>query len=200
MTSIQPGQGARSRTLKLATISHHFGSVVAVAEANLTVEPGQFVVLLGPSGCGKTTLLRIIAGLVAPSAGRLFIDNTDVTKVPPEQRRIGIVFQNYALFPHMTVFANIAYGMEARGVARKEIASRVHALLEIVRLQEQGRRLPRELSGGQQQRVALARALAIEPYLLLLDEPFGALDKNLRLNMQIEVRRSSASLASLRSW
>jgi ABC-type Fe3+/spermidine/putrescine transport system ATPase subunit len=139
-------------------------------------------------------LLRIIAGLVAPSAGRLFFDQLDVSRLPPEERRVGIVFQNYALFPHMTVFANIAYGLEARRVPRKEISERVAALLRIVRLESLEGRFPRELSGGQQQRVALARALAIEPNLLLLDEPFGALDKNLRLEMQIEVRRIQQQL------
>jgi putative spermidine/putrescine transport system ATP-binding protein len=184
----------KSRTLTLSGIRHSFGSVVALVEANLTVEPGQFVVLLGPSGCGKTTLLRIIAGLVTPTAGRLFFDQADVSRLPPEERRVGIVFQNYALFPHMTVFANIAYGLEARRVPRKEIEERVASLLRTVRLESLEGRFPQELSGGQQQRVALARALAIEPNLLLLDEPFGALDKNLRLEMQIEVRRIQRQL------
>jgi ABC-type Fe3+/spermidine/putrescine transport system ATPase subunit len=187
-------EGRKSRRLTLSEMHHSFGSVVALVEANLIVEPGQFVVLLGPSGCGKTTLLRIIAGLVTPSAGRLFFDQMDVSRLPPEERRVGIVFQNYALFPHMTVFANIAYGLEARRIPRKEISERVAALLRIVRLESLEGRFPRELSGGQQQRVALARALAIEPNLLLLDEPFGALDKNLRLEMQIEVRRIQQQL------
>lgn len=179
----------QSRRLAATGVQHRFGSVVALANVNLTVEAGQFVVLLGPSGCGKTTLLRIIAGLTYPSSGRLFFDQTDVSRLPPEERRVGIVFQNYALFPHMTVFENVAYGLEARRLPRKDIANRVGELLEVVRLTNLERRFPGQLSGGQQQRAALARALAIEPNLLLLDEPFGALDKNLRLEMQIEVRR-----------
>jgi putative spermidine/putrescine transport system ATP-binding protein len=177
------------RQLIVSGVRHQYGSVVALADVDLTVQAGQFLVLLGPSGCGKTTLLRAIAGFISPAAGRLFIDRTDISNLPPEERRVGIVFQNYALFPHMTVFENVAYGLEARRVPRKEVARRVADVLQVVQLHNLDHRFPRQLSGGQQQRAALARALAIQPNLLLLDEPFGALDKNLRLEMQIEVRR-----------
>jgi putative spermidine/putrescine transport system ATP-binding protein len=145
--------------------------------------------LLGPSGCGKTTLLRVIAGFVRQTEGRILIDGRSIDGLLPNQRNIGIVFQNYALFPHMSVAENIAYGLKARGAPRAEVGHRVATLIEAVHLTGLAERLPRQLSGGQQQRVALARVLAVEPTVVLLDEPFSALDKSLRLDMQIEIKR-----------
>ncbi|MEJ0068817.1 MAG: ATP-binding cassette domain-containing protein [Pseudomonadota bacterium] len=156
---------------------HQFGKQTVLSGIDLVVKPAELAVLLGPSGCGKTTVLRAIAGLVRPSAGRLFVDGTEISHLAPEARKIGVVFQNYALFPHMTVAQNVAYGLEARHVPRRQITAKVSEMLAVVRMEDYGDRLPRQLSGGQQQRAALARALAIEPQLLLLDEPFGALDK-----------------------
>ena len=179
----------RGHALALDAITHRFGAVTAVDDVHLDVGAGELIALLGPSGCGKTTLLRIIAGFVSPDAGRVLVDRERIDHLPPHRRGIGIVFQNYALFPHMTVAENIAYGLEARGAARRDVAGRVAAMLALVRMESFGDRLPRQLSGGQQQRVALARALAVGPRLLLLDEPFGALDKSLRLDMQIEIKR-----------
>ena len=138
------------------------------------------VALLGPSGCGKTTTLRMIAGLMAPSAGEMFLDDRPITRIPAHRRNIGMLFQNYALFPHMTVAENVAFGLEARGFRRVAAAARVLEALRLVQLDGYDQRRPAQLSGGQQQRVALARALVIEPALLLLDEPLGALDKSLR--------------------
>ncbi len=146
------------------------------------------VALLGPSGCGKTTSLRMIAGLVQPSSGEIFIDGRPVTGIPVHRRNIGLLFQNYALFPHMTVAENVAFGLEARRVARAEMTERVADALQLVQLGGFGDRMPAQLSGGQQQRVALARCLVVEPALLLLDEPLGALDKGLRESMQVELR------------
>lgn len=157
-------------------------------DLSLKVRQGEFLTLLGPSGCGKTTLLNLIAGFAQASEGEIFIDGQLVTAVPPHQREIGIVFQNYALFPHMDVARNIGYGLRMRGVSKDEIAQRVDAVMQLVKLDGLGHRKPRELSGGQQQRVALARALVIRPKVLLLDEPFSALDKGLRGAMQIEIR------------
>ncbi len=145
--------------------------------------------LLGPSGCGKTTLLKIVAGFQRPMAGDVLVDGRSIIGLPPHARQIGIVFQNYALFPHMTVAQNVAYGPLAAGRGRADVAATVAAMLETVRMAAFADRLPRQLSGGQQQRVALARCLAIRPRILLLDEPFSALDKNLRLDLQIEVKR-----------
>ncbi len=190
-----PGPGgavpavAGGHSLTLAEVTHRFGSVVAVRDVTLEIKAGELVVLLGPSGCGKTTLLRIIAGFLRQAVGRVLIDAAPVDHLAPNRRNIGIVFQNYALFPHMTVAENVAYGVEARGAPRARVGERVAAMLALVRMEGLGDRFPRQLSGGQQQRVALARALAVEPRILLLDEPFGALDKNLRLDMQIEVKR-----------
>jgi putative spermidine/putrescine transport system ATP-binding protein len=144
--------------------------------------------LLGPSGCGKTTTLRMIAGLVEPSAGQIFLDDRPITQLPAHRRNIGMLFQNYALFPHMTVAENVAFGLEARGVSRDARAAWVAAALQMVQLGDYGARMPAQLSGGQQQRVALARALVVRPTLLLLDEPLGALDKSLRQDMQVELR------------
>jgi putative spermidine/putrescine transport system ATP-binding protein len=144
--------------------------------------------LLGPSGCGKTTTLRMIAGLVLPSAGEIVVGGRPITRVPVHRRNIGMLFQSYALFPHLTVAQNLAFGLEMRNVKRAEIDRRVDLALQLVRLDDYGKRMPAQLSGGQQQRVALARALVIEPAVLLLDEPFGALDKKLRESMQIEMR------------
>ncbi len=175
--------------LDIVGLTHRFGTFTAVDDVTLSIRPGEIVALLGPSGCGKTTLLRAVAGFIRQSAGRVLIDGVSVDDLPPERRNIGIVFQNYALFPHMTVAQNIAYGLEARRRPRAEIRERVAHFLSVVRLAALADRFPRQLSGGQQQRVALARALVIEPSILLLDEPFGALDKNLRLDMQIEVKR-----------
>src|SRR5712671_3844308 len=160
----------------------------AVAGLDLVAERGEFLTLLGPSGCGKTTVLRMIAGLVPPSAGRIAVDGADVTAMPAHRRNMGLVFQNYALFPHLNVARNVAFGLEMRGTLRDAIDKRVTNSLALVRLEGLRRRMPRELSGGQQQRVALARALVIEPALLLLDEPLSNLDAKLREELRDEIR------------
>ncbi len=183
-----------ARALDVEDLSVRYGTSTAVDGVTLTIEPGEVVALLGPSGCGKTTLLRVIAGFVRQAAGRVRVDGATIDHLPPNQRNIGIVFQNYALFPHMTVAENVAYGLRARGLKGPEVEARVSRFLETVQLSGFKERLPRQLSGGQQQRVALARALAIEPSILLLDEPFAALDRNLRLDMQIEIKRLQRTL------
>jgi putative spermidine/putrescine transport system ATP-binding protein len=179
----------RGHELRLASITQRFGDFVALSEIELIVAPGEIVALLGPSGCGKSTLLRIISGFVRQSDGQVLFDGQTVDHLSPRRRGVGIVFQNYALFPHMTVAENVAYGLQARKWPRKQIGARVAQMLELVHMSEFAQRKPRELSGGQQQRTAVARCLAIDPKVLLLDEPFGALDKNLRLDMQIEIKR-----------
>jgi ABC-type Fe3+/spermidine/putrescine transport system ATPase subunit len=176
-------------SVRFAGIGKSFGTVAALQATDLDVAPGEFLTLLGPSGSGKTTLLNICAGYIAPSAGRLLLDGRDVTDLPPRRRNMGMVFQNYALFPHMTVFENVAYGLRVRGLNRGEIERKVAHALEMVQLGAFGARAVRELSGGQQQRVALARAMVIEPDILLMDEPLGALDRQLRKDVQLEIRR-----------
>jgi putative spermidine/putrescine transport system ATP-binding protein len=175
--------------LVLDRITRRFGEHTAVDDLSFSVERGEFVSILGPSGCGKTTTLRMIAGFEPPDAGRILIDGRDVTTIPPQKRDIGLVFQNYALFPHMTASQNVAFGLEMRGIDRAESARIVASTLELVRLGQLGGRYPNQLSGGQQQRVALARALAIRPRLLLLDEPLSNLDAKLRDEMRDEIRR-----------
>jgi putative spermidine/putrescine transport system ATP-binding protein len=177
------------RSLVLDAITHRYGDSFAVQNVNLDIRGGELVSLLGPSGCGKTTLLRIIAGFVAQTEGRVIVGDEVIDALPPTKRAVGIVFQNYALFPHMTIAENVTYGLAARGADRATQRAEAQRLLDLVKLSTMAERLPRQLSGGQQQRVALARALAIKPSILLLDEPFAALDKNLRLDMQIEVKR-----------
>jgi putative spermidine/putrescine transport system ATP-binding protein len=174
--------------VQLDGVLKRFGDSIALHKVSLKIQEGEFVTLLGPSGCGKTTLLNLMAGFAEADNGEIFIDGQLVTETPPYQREIGIVFQNYALFPHMNVAKNVGYGLRMRGVPKAEIAQRVEQALALVKLQGYGERKPSELSGGQQQRVALARALVIRPKVLLLDEPFSALDKNLRLSMQIELK------------
>ena len=174
--------------LILEGLAKRFGDFVAVEDMNLSVEKGEFVSLLGPSGCGKTTTLQMIAGFVQPTEGRVFIDGRDITAVTPNKRDLGIVFQSYALFQHMTVAENVSFGLEMRKVEKAEREGRVRETLSLVRLSDFAHRYPRELSGGQQQRVALARALAIKPEVLLLDEPLSALDAKIREDMQIELR------------
>ena len=176
-------------TLELRDVVKDYDGTRAVDGVSLDVAPGEFLTLLGPSGCGKTTLMNMVAGFFAPTSGAIRIAGRDVTRMPPYRRNIGMVFQNYALFPHMTVGQNIAFGLEERRVPRGEIATRVAQALEMVRLAAFGDRRPNQLSGGQQQRVALARALVTEPQVLLLDEPLSALDKNLRTQMQIEIKQ-----------
>jgi len=176
-------------SLKLEAITHRFGEFVAVRDIDLEIAAGEIVALLGPSGCGKSTLLRIVSGFVMQSEGRVLFDGAPVDHLASNRRGAGIVFQNYALFPHMTVAENVAYGLQARGTPRAATRARVAEMLELVHMASFADRLPRQLSGGQQQRIALARCLAVRPKVLLLDEPFGALDKNLRLDMQIEVKR-----------
>ncbi|WP_158747125.1 ABC transporter ATP-binding protein [Acidisphaera sp. L21] len=177
------------RSLLLDRITHRYAGQTAVGNVTLDIGGGELVALLGPSGCGKTTLLRIVAGFVQQTAGQVVVGGTPVDHLPPNRRAVGIVFQNYALFPHMTIADNVAYGLAARGVDRTTQKAEAMRMLELVQLAHLATRLPRALSGGQQQRVALARALAVKPSILLLDEPFSALDKNLRLDMQIEVKR-----------
>ena len=178
-----------SQQLLLNGIMHSYGASRAVDDVTLEVKAGELVALLGPSGCGKTTLLRIVAGFIRQASGQVVIGDRAVDDLPPNLREVGIVFQNYALFPHMTVAENIAYGLVARGVGKSEQRMRVAEMLATVRMEGFADRKPRQLSGGQQQRIALARALAVQPRILLLDEPFAALDKNLRLDMQIEIKR-----------
>ena len=182
------------RTLDVDNLTVRYGAAVAVDGVSLGIEPGEVVALLGPSGCGKTTLLRVIAGFVRQAGGRVLVDGVGIDHLPANQRNVGIVFQNYALFPHMTVAENVAYGLRARGQRGAAVGQRVERMLDMVQLGAFRDRLPRQLSGGQQQRVALARALAVEPSILLLDEPFAALDRNLRLDMQIEVKRLQRQL------
>lgn len=174
--------------LELKGLSKRYGDVMAVDACDLSVAKGEFVSLLGPSGCGKTTTLQMVAGFVQPTCGRILLDGADITDVKPNQRGLGIVFQSYALFPHMTVADNVSFGLEMQGVPSGERRKRVASTLELVHLGPLATRYPRELSGGQRQRVALARALAIQPPVLLLDEPMGALDAKLREEMQIELR------------
>ncbi len=176
-------------SLVLKKVTHRFGDVVAANDVDLGIQPGELISLLGPSGCGKTTLLKIIAGFLRQTSGDVLVDGASITPLPANRRRIGIVFQNYALFPHMTVEENVAYGLAAASRPKAEIAGVVQEMLDLVQMGGLRNRLPRELSGGQQQRVALARCLAIRPRILLLDEPFSALDKHLRLDMQIEIKR-----------
>jgi putative spermidine/putrescine transport system ATP-binding protein len=178
----------RSAGVRLNQLTKRYGENRAVDALTLAIEPGSMVALLGPSGCGKTTCLRMISGLVQPSSGEIAIDGRLVTGIPVHRRNIGMLFQNYALFPHMTVGENVAFGLEARRIPRAEAAARVADALALVQLPGFGDRLPSQLSGGQQQRVALARCLVVEPALLLLDEPLGALDKSLRESMQVELR------------
>jgi putative spermidine/putrescine transport system ATP-binding protein len=180
---------ATGQSLTLKDIVHRYGGSLAVDRVSLDIEGGELVALLGPSGCGKTTLLRIIAGFIAQTSGEVTVGGKRIDDLPPNRRNIGIVFQNYALFPHLTVAENVGYGLAARGTDRTAAARRTAEMLELVKLGHLADRLTRQLSGGQQQRVALARALAIEPRVLLLDEPFSALDKSLRLDMQIEIKR-----------
>ncbi|PTM91508.1 ABC transporter ATP-binding protein [Mycoplana dimorpha] len=174
--------------VKFDNITKSYGSHVAVQNLNLAIERGKFVTLLGPSGCGKSTSLRMLGGFETPTSGRIMLGGKDVTRVPPNKRNVNIVFQDYALFPHMSVAKNIAFGLELKGHDRQHIHRRVSELLELVQLQDYSARLPSELSGGQRQRVALMRALAPDPEVLLLDEPLSALDAKLRQQMQIELK------------
>src|SRR5215204_4324324 len=178
--------------VRIANISKSFGQTPALRDVSLEVEPHELFFLLGPSGCGKTTLLRLIAGFYEPDAGQLFFGDQPINGVPPHRRNTGMVFQNYALWPHMTVAQNVAYGLDVRAVAAEEKKRRVGEALDIVQMQPYAQRLPNQLSGGQQQRVALARALVIRPAVLLLDAPLSNLDARLRLEMREEIRRIHA--------
>ena len=199
MTMESPRGGGGTR-LRLERISKSFpragqSALVAVRDVSLTVEPGELVTLLGPSGCGKTTTLRIVAGFEQPDAGRVFIGEQDVTALMVYRRNIGFVFQNYALFPHLTVFDNIAYGLRVRRLPGATIRARVGQVLELVGLPGHGGRFPNQLSGGEQQRVAVARAVVVEPQLLLFDEPLSNLDAKLRVQMRDELSRLQRQLA-----
>lgn len=174
--------------LTLKNLHKQFGDFTAVRDMTLSIEKGEFVSLLGPSGCGKTTTLQMIAGLLDPTSGQILLDGRDISQTPPNKRGLGIVFQSYALFPHMTAVDNVAFGLEMRGVAKADRIERAHRALAQVKLDQFSHRFPKEMSGGQRQRVALARALVIEPPVLLLDEPLSNLDAKLREEMRLELR------------
>jgi iron(III) transport system ATP-binding protein len=180
--------------LEIRDLNKSFGGVPALERINLTIEASEFVCLLGPSGCGKTTLLRIIAGLLAADRGRILLDGRDLSAVPTRERGFGIVFQSYSLFPNLTVAQNVGYGLSIRRTPKAQVEARVAELLSTVKLSEFGDRYPGELSGGQQQRVAIARALAVNPALLLLDEPLSALDARVRAALREELREVQRSL------
>ena len=202
----RPGAGAGAASLdgapshgspiELRGIVKHYDGLIAVDNLTLNIAAGEFVSFLGPSGSGKTTTLLVVAGFITPNQGMIMLGGEDITRLPPYRRNIGMVYQNYALFPHMTVAKNIAFPLRMRGVGRTEIARLVTRALNLVRLEGLQDRLPNQLSGGQQQRVALARALVFEPPLLLMDEPLGALDKKLRDELQIEIKRIQRAIRS----
>jgi iron(III) transport system ATP-binding protein len=185
---VSPTGSAAAGSIALQGVTKAYGRVVAVDAIDLTVEPGRLVTLLGPSGCGKTTTLRLIAGLELATSGRVLIGGEDVTALSASERDVGVVFQSYALFPHMSVLANVAYGLRMGGSRRRDAEARAQAMLESVGLQGLERRLPGELSGGQQQRVAVARALVVEPQVLLFDEPLSNLDARLRRQVREDIR------------
>jgi putative spermidine/putrescine transport system ATP-binding protein len=184
-----PARVGSARSLELEGITKRYGDTVAVRDVTLGVEEGEFLTFLGQSGSGKTTVLKLVAGFEVPDGGTIRIGGADVSGKPPRDREVGMVFQHYALFPHLTVADNVAYGLRRRGWRDQRRDARVKEMLELVRLGDYARRRPHELSGGQQQRVAVARALAFEPRLLLMDEPLGALDRALRLDLEQELRR-----------
>ncbi|WP_214413456.1 ABC transporter ATP-binding protein [Sphaerisporangium fuscum] len=188
--SAVPDAPPASRTLvAIEGVTRRFGEVTALDEVTLDIRQGEFFALLGPSGCGKTTLLRILAGFESPDAGGVTLDGADLLALPPHRRPVNLMFQSYALFPHMSVARNVAYGLEREKLPRAEVRSRVEEVLATVGLGEQANRRPHQLSGGQRQRVALARAIVKRPRLLLLDEPLSALDKKVRAEMQLELKR-----------
>ena len=180
--------------IELIDVSKDYAGDVALEHVTLYVKDGEFITLLGPSGCGKTTMLRLIAGFIMPTSGRIEMDGVDIANVPPYKRRINTVFQKYALFPHLNVFDNIAFGLKIKKLDKRVIEEKVNAMLELVNLKGYGKRYVDQLSGGQQQRVAIARALVNEPQVLLLDEPLGALDLKLRKEMQVELKRMQQRL------
>jgi iron(III) transport system ATP-binding protein len=180
--------------ISVANLTKRFGPLAVVSDVSLSIEEGELFTLLGPSGCGKTTLLRLVAGFYSPDAGEIRFDDRVVNAVPPHERGIGMVFQNYALWPHMTVSENVAYGLKLRKIAASQIAERVRAVLEKVKLGGLGDRYPGQLSGGQQQRVALARALVLNPQILLLDEPLSNLDAKIRIQVRAEISKLQKEL------
>jgi ABC-type Fe3+/spermidine/putrescine transport system ATPase subunit len=187
---------ARGRRLEISELAKSYDGVRAIDGVSLSVPPGLLLTLLGPSGCGKTTLMRAISGFVIPDRGRIAVDGRDLLVLPPEQRSAAMLFQNYSLFPHMTVAANVGFGLRMRRIPRADASGRIAEALALTRITELAGRYPGQLSGGQQQRVALARALVTRPDLLLLDEPFGALDQALREQVQIELRKLQQSLGT----
>jgi spermidine/putrescine ABC transporter ATP-binding subunit len=189
MTEAAPALRVSAASVDVRGVSKSYGSSRAVDNVSLLLRTGEVLSLLGPSGCGKTTIMRMIAGLIAPDGGDIRIQGRSVVEVPVHRRNVGMLFQNYALFPHLTIARNLAFGLEMRRLPRDTVRKRVLETLDLVRLGPMAERFPHQLSGGQQQRVALARALIIEPSVLLLDEPFGALDKKLREEMQFETRQ-----------
>jgi len=191
---VAPASGGEHFAVALDGVTKRFGKTTALDDVSLMVRRGELMTLLGPSGCGKTTLLNLVAGFLIPDSGEIAIAGRRMTDVPAYRREIGIMFQNYALFPHMSVAANVGYGLRMRRIAKAEIARRVGEALALVKLAGLEDRKPRQLSGGQQQRVALARALVIRPQVLLLDEPFSALDRNLRASMQVELKEIQRKL------
>jgi putative spermidine/putrescine transport system ATP-binding protein len=195
LTDLAATDAARP-ALAIRGLRRRFGDVMAVDGVDLDVAKGEFITLLGPSGSGKTTTLRVVAGFLAADEGSIEIDGQEMRNVPPYKRDVGMVFQNYALFPHMTAAQNVAFPLQMRGVSRTEQRERIAEALEMVKLPKHGERYPRQLSGGQQQRVALARAIVFRPRLLLMDEPLGALDKKLREALQLEIMRISRQLGS----
>ncbi|RKX82486.1 MAG: ABC transporter ATP-binding protein, partial [Spirochaetes bacterium] len=182
--------------VKINEVTKKFGRVTAVDNLSLDIKPGELFTLLGPSGCGKTTLLRTIAGFYFQNNGSIFFDKHRIDTLPPHKRDTGMVFQSYAVFPFMNVFDNVAYGLKARGVPKKEINERVSNAIELVRLTGMEKRRPDQLSGGQQQRVAVARAVVIEPRVLLMDEPLSNLDAKLRVDMRVDIKRLQRKLGT----